>query len=245
MKKLVSGMLALVLGAATVCAVTACNDSYETYTVYAPDGAPALALANAVQEEGEGENFDFRIVDSSTIAAQVQGETPNADFCILPVNAAAKFLGTGETYQMLGTVTNGNMYLLTTGENPVITSDNLSSLVGKTVGVVQLANVPGLTLQAVRGRVRLLPLPRTRRKRKTARNGVEREPLQGSGQLTGAVRRKRLPAGGFGGKKDGDRLRFRGGREDDRVHERERRISRRRIRGGRRERAGGLLYGRA
>ena len=81
MKKLVSGMLALVLGAATVCAVTACNDSYETYTVYAPDGAPALALANAVQEEGEGENFDFRIVDSSTIAAQVQGETPNADFC--------------------------------------------------------------------------------------------------------------------------------------------------------------------
>ena len=126
MKKLVSGMLALVLGAATVCAVTACNDSYETYTVYAPDGAPALALANAVQEEGEGENFDFRIVDSSTIAAQVQGETPNADFCILPVNAAAKFLGTGETYQMLGTVTNGNMYLLTTGENPVITSDNLS-----------------------------------------------------------------------------------------------------------------------
>lgn len=149
MKKLVSGMLALVLGAATVCAVTACDDSYETYTVYAPDGAPALALANAVQEEGEGENFDFRIVDSSTIAAQVQGETPNADFCILPVNAAAKFLGTGETYQMLGTVTNGNMYLLTTGENPVITSDNLSSLVGKTVGVVQLANVPGLTLQAV------------------------------------------------------------------------------------------------
>ena len=142
MKKLVSGMLALVLGAATVCAVTACNDSYETYTVYAPDGAPALALANAVQEEGEGENFDFRIVDSSTIAAQVQGETPNADFCILPVNAAAKFLGTGETYQMLGTVTNGNMYLLTTGENPVITSDNLSSLVGKTVGVVQLGVTP-------------------------------------------------------------------------------------------------------
>ena len=128
MKKLVSGMLALMLGAATVCAVTACNDSYETYTVYAPDGAPALALANAVQEEGEGENFDFRIVDSSTIAAQVQGETPNADFCILPVNAAAKFLGTGETYQMLGTVTNGNMYLLTTGENPVITSENERSI---------------------------------------------------------------------------------------------------------------------
>ena len=149
MKKLVSGMLALVLGAATVCAVTACNDSYETYTVYAPDGAPALALANAVQEEGEGENFDFRIVDSSTIAAQVQGETPNADFCILPVNAAAKFLGTGETYQMLGTVTNGNMYFLTTGDNASLTTDNLDVLVGKTVGVVQLSNVPGLTFQTV------------------------------------------------------------------------------------------------
>lgn len=120
-----------------------------SYTVYAPDGAPALALANAIAQSQESAQFDFHIVASDTIGAQVSGETPAADFCILPVNAASKLLGTGETYKMLGIVTNGNIFLLTTGSNAVITSENLSSLVGKTVGVVQLPNVPGLTFRAV------------------------------------------------------------------------------------------------
>ncbi len=121
----------------------------DTYTVYAPDGAPALALANAVAEQGEGTAFEFHIVASDTIGAQVSGADPAADFCILPVNAASKLLGTGEAYKMLGIVTNGNMYLLTTGDRAAITADNLSALVGTTVGVVQLANVPGLTFRAV------------------------------------------------------------------------------------------------
>ena len=125
------------------------GEAKGSYTVYAPDGAPALALANAVNEQGEGETFGFRIVDSSTIGAQVTGASPAADFCILPVNAAAKALGTGANYQMLGIVTNGNMFLLTTGENPSVTADDLTVLVGKTVGVVQLPNVPGLTFRAV------------------------------------------------------------------------------------------------
>ena len=151
MKKFLATALALTIGAAA-CVFTACAGENDdgTYTVYAPDGAPALALANAVNEDDD--RYDFRIVASNAITAQVQGEEPAADFCILPVNVAAKLLGKGETYQMLGTVTNGNMYLLTTGGNPEITTDNLSTLVGKTVGVVQLANVPGLTFQAVLSR---------------------------------------------------------------------------------------------
>ena len=148
MKKFLATAIALTIGAAA-CVFTACAGENDdgTYTVYAPDGAPALALANAVNEDDD--RYDFRIVASNAITAQVQGEEPAADFCILPVNVAAKLLGKGETYQMLGTVTNGNMYLLTTGDNLGITTDNLSTLVGKTVGVVQLNNVPGLTLQAV------------------------------------------------------------------------------------------------
>ena len=151
MKKFLATALALTIGVAA-CVFTACAGENDdgTYTVYAPDGAPALALANAVNEDDD--RYDFRIVASNAITAQVQGEEPAADFCILPVNVAAKLLGKGETYQMLGTVTNGNMYLLTTGGNPEITTDNLSTLVGKTVGVVQLNNVPGLTFQAVLSR---------------------------------------------------------------------------------------------
>lgn len=159
MKKIISLTMAFGMSAAALAAFAACtpkNDNSgengapesSVYTVYAPDGAPALALANAIDKSTDG-SFEFHIVASGTITAQVTGESPAADFCVLPVNAAAKLLGTGETYRMLGTVTNGNMYFLTTGDNAQLTTDSLDVLVGKTVGVVQLNNVPGLTFQTV------------------------------------------------------------------------------------------------
>ena len=140
---------AIFLGAAAL-GLAACKqdaDTDKTYSVYAPDGAPALALVNAIEDNAE--KFEYHVVDSSTIQTYVTGEEPEADFCILPVNAASKILGTGTVYQMLGTVTNGNLFFLSAEDNEVLTQDNLSTLVGKSVGVVQLPNVPGLTLQAV------------------------------------------------------------------------------------------------
>ena len=151
MKKIATIFMALAMMMTTVFCFAACtpeaSDKAKTYTVYAPDGAPALALANAV-DKSDDDCFEYHIVAASTIVAQVTGESPAADFCILPVNAAASKLGTGEVYQMLGTVTNGNMYFLTT-EGETLTAGNLEVLVGKKVGVVQLANVPGLTFCAV------------------------------------------------------------------------------------------------
>ena len=140
---------AIFLGAAAL-GLAACKqdaDTAKTYSVYAPDGAPALALVNAIEDKAE--KFEYHVVDSSTIQTYVTGEEPEADFCILPVNAASKILGTGTVYQMLGTVTNGNLFFLSAEDNEDLTQDNLSTLVGKSVGVVQLPNVPGLTLQAV------------------------------------------------------------------------------------------------
>ncbi len=122
------------------------------YTVFAPDGAPALALAYAVSET-EGDAFTYHIVAAGTIPAQVsnQDEAKNADFCILPVNIAAKLLGTGERYEMLGVVTNGNMYFMRTrsDQSKINSKADLKSLVGCTVGVVQIDNVPGLTLRSL------------------------------------------------------------------------------------------------
>ena len=139
---------AVFLGAAAL-GMTACNQGAagSGYSVYAPDGAPALALVNAIEDKAE--KFEYHVVDSSTIQTYVTGEKPEADFCILPLNAASKVLGTGTVYQMLGTVTNGNLFFLSAEDNEDLTSENLSTLVGKSVGVVQLPNVPGLTLQAV------------------------------------------------------------------------------------------------
>lgn len=140
--------------AATVCAAAlvlavGCGDDgskAKEYSVYCPDGAPALSLLNGLSKE-DG-TFEYHVISSATVQAQVTGENPAADFCVLPLNLASKLLGTGSVYQMLGTVTHGNLFFLTTGDNAVLTSENLASLVGKTVGAVQLTNVPGLTLQA-------------------------------------------------------------------------------------------------
>lgn len=118
--------------------------------VYAPDGAPALSIANMLAENKKlgGEEVDYEIVDAQTIQTFVTGNSPKADICILPVNLAVKLLGDGETYKLLGTVTHGNLFLLSNGKTS-ITPDNIAELTGKTVGVLNLAQIPGLTLKLI------------------------------------------------------------------------------------------------
>ena len=119
-------------------------------TVYAPDGAPALAIAKMLAEDTADDGVRYKVVQAASIAGFVdfKDEQENADICILPLNLASKKLGDGARYQLLGAVTHGNIYMLSTDETGY-SQANLSALIGKTVGVVQLNNVPGLTFQAV------------------------------------------------------------------------------------------------
>jgi ABC-type nitrate/sulfonate/bicarbonate transport system substrate-binding protein len=117
--------------------------------VYAPDGAPALGLAKLLAgEENLSVQTNYEIVDASTIQTYVTGANPKADICVLPVNLATKLLGSGETYKLVGTLTHGNLYMVS-ASGTTITSDNISSLKGKRVGVVNLAAVPGLTFKLI------------------------------------------------------------------------------------------------
>ena len=131
------------------------TDAYteNAVTVYAPDGAPALALAGlidgAVSSNSLGKAVNYNIVAASTIQTHVTGANPDADICILPVNLAANLLGSGENYKMLGTVTHGNLYIISAKTAEQIAVDNLFELRGKTVGVVNLAAVPGLTFKLI------------------------------------------------------------------------------------------------
>lgn len=114
--------------------------------IYMPDGAPALSMAKFMSEDRAG--CDFNVVDASAITSYVTGEDPKADLCVLPLNAASKLLGTGAKYKMLGTVTHGNLYLLSTDNSAKIESaQDLKTLAGKSVGTIQINNVPGLTLK--------------------------------------------------------------------------------------------------
>lgn len=126
----------------------ACGKSERDITVYMPDGAPALAFAGLMAEDKPDDGVSYKVVDATQITSKISANkmADNADLCVLPVNAASKRLGNGDKYQMLGLVTQGNLYFIT--KKNVADVDELSELTGKTVGVAQIANVPGLTLKA-------------------------------------------------------------------------------------------------
>lgn len=156
MKKFLLTLLSAVLLALTAVGFTACTKNVQeepqTVSVYMPDGAPALAFAEKMSAtEDRDDNFvlDFHVVDSTVINTFVTGENPIADLCVLPVNLACKLLGSGESYRMIGTVTHGNLFILKKNGGEQITLDNLSVLKGKTVGVINLAAIPGLTFKLI------------------------------------------------------------------------------------------------
>lgn len=148
MKKIILFLVTVVLTVACALGVTACNKSDDggKLSVYVPDGAPALSVATL----SESPDFNVNVIDAGTITTKVTGENPQADIAIMPLNAAVKLLGNGEKYKMLGTVTHGNLFLLKKeGQADIASPADLTKLSGKTVGVINLANVPGLTFKVI------------------------------------------------------------------------------------------------
>lgn len=136
-------------------AFSGCFAEKEELLVVVPDGAPALALARVMSEDTENDGVSYTVVDASTIAARVTNRDmeKNADFCVLPVSAASKILGNGEKYRMLGLVTQGNLYLVSKKFSGEVDFSNPTALDGKTMGVLKMNEVPGLTLRATLGRL--------------------------------------------------------------------------------------------
>ena len=141
--------------AASALAFAACGDGNNgngggtsLYTVAMPDGAPALAAAQLMAEDMQfGKEVTYTVVNANAIGRQVSGG--KADVCILPVNAAAQLAGDGKTYKLLGTVTHGNLYMLSSEHTEEITAENIDTLVGKTVGCIQLDNFVGGVLKMI------------------------------------------------------------------------------------------------
>ena len=141
--------------AASALAFAACGDGNNgngggtsLYTVAMPDGAPALAAAQLMAEDMQfGKEVTYTVVNANAIGRQVSGG--KADVCILPVNAAAQLAGDGKTYKLLGTVTHGNLYMLSSEHTGQITAENIDTLVGKTVGCIQLDNFVGGVLKMI------------------------------------------------------------------------------------------------
>lgn len=148
MKKFLTAILCAVLCVVSAIAFTACGKKESgELTVFMPDGAPALSMARLMHEQPDfGRKVNYRVVDASEINSCVTyaDEPKNADLCVLPVNAASKFLGSGERYKMLGTVTHGNLFIAAASEKEELTRENFAeSIQSAKVGVVNLPAFPG------------------------------------------------------------------------------------------------------
>lgn len=113
---------------------------------YCPDGAPALAAAGLFEDKTLGTTdieMEYHVVSAESITNYVMKSTQKADVAILPVNAAAKICGTGDTYVMTSVLTHGNLYIVSDKEI------SLNDLVGQVVGVIGRGKVPDATLKSV------------------------------------------------------------------------------------------------
>lgn len=112
--------------------------------VFAPDGAPALAIAKYIYENqnfGLDKTFNYNIVKAEDIGSKII--TGAGDIVILPVNASSKLYKaySQDSYKMVSVVTHGNLYLMSSV--PFVT------LADKTVGVIGQGLVPDLTFRTI------------------------------------------------------------------------------------------------
>lgn len=148
MKKLFAKIFAGALALTAAFGFAACKEDDLKVDVYMPDGAPALALAEMMQERDD--DITYHVVKADKMQGLVKDANSEADLAVMPVNLAAKMLGSGDNYTLLGTVTHGNLYLLSTDNTQTYYQGNdLNDLIGKTVGTIQMTNVPGLTLKLI------------------------------------------------------------------------------------------------
>lgn len=143
MKKLLSMFLATILCFTAFGCAPQSDNGPKKLSFYAPDGAPALAIAKFINDS---ENFgidgvvDYHVVSASDIGPIMsQGK---GDFIVMPVNAASKLYKS--EYVMSAVITHGNLYLMSSDG-----TNTLEGLKGKVVGVIGQGLVPDLTLRAI------------------------------------------------------------------------------------------------
>ncbi|MBR2022998.1 MAG: ABC transporter substrate-binding protein [Clostridia bacterium] len=131
----------------SACGFVACTKNTDI-TVYAPDGAPALALAKLLKDDTKDDGVTYRIVNPQTVTTMVtyKDENKNADLCVLPLTDATQYLGDKDDYKLLGVVTHGNLYIISQDQTQVT---DVSAFSGEEIGVLQLQKTPGQVFKSI------------------------------------------------------------------------------------------------
>lgn len=129
-----------------VCCVCLCGckaDKPQSLKLYAPDGAPCLAVANIFADRCLGDYaVDCQIVAGVDIRAKVlNGE---ADIAVLPTNMAVSLYNSGCNYVMTSVNVWGVLYLV--GRTQLT---DLDELIGKVVYSIGLANTPEYVFKTI------------------------------------------------------------------------------------------------
>lgn len=125
MKKFISVVLIMICLFLSSCTS---EENPQEANIYLPDGTPALALANVLDEGFTHQNIQakFHIVQASEIAARVSQDS--CDLAIMPTTAAVQLYQKGIQLQLASVNVFGNLYITGTKE-----LESLEELKGKLV----------------------------------------------------------------------------------------------------------------
>lgn len=143
-KKAMLLITACVLGLSlAACKAKDGGDTQAAISMYAPDGAPALAMSKLIHDKPDfGREVTYTVVAPTSVAAPVQKGT--ADMAIIPTNVAVKLYNINGAYRMAAVTTQGNLYVAGT---ETITS--LDGLKGQVLGVIGRGAVPDLIIKSL------------------------------------------------------------------------------------------------
>ena len=156
MKKVIVFLLVFAMIGILALAFTGCKDNnkptIESIQVYVPDGGPALGMAYLMKEYAEidGVNVEYNIRSDTaqlTAAEQLVAAVSNgdADVAIMPTNLAAKLYNAGKEIVLVGTNSNGLLYLVSDKEGTI----TLDDLKGEVVYMVGQGGTPEAVLRKV------------------------------------------------------------------------------------------------
>lgn len=134
-KKIVSIIILCVLVCLCFACFASCQKGQDQIKIMLPDGTPALALANVLDNDAafSDKKTTFKIVPAANIqTAFVKNNDNGADIALMPTVVAAKLYSNGQKIKMLSANVYGNLYVVGAG---VSAPAPLSSLKGKVVYV--------------------------------------------------------------------------------------------------------------
>ena len=154
MKKFISLFSAILLVAMLSTMLFACQPNTppdevptapENVSVYVPDGAPAMAIANIIKSGKIGADTKANVTLTTGQDVIAKAQKGEADIAVLPTNAAATvYNATKGAYKMLSVNVHGLLYLMGTTQ-----VESLAELAGKQVQSIGLGNTPEYVFKRV------------------------------------------------------------------------------------------------